>query len=156
MTDFVAAFIARQRVRLADPLISRSNVRTHSTRNSISSRESINNISTSTCPRIRQRSNRGTAKTTSDSCAGGASSRTDVVTCRASLVTALKAVCLRSLRTRLRASPTVCSEETSVSKRRKKLWRYSAGDRGSTVEVFEREPGGMLYARVWDPASEFH
>jgi integrase len=38
-----------------------------------------------------------------------------------------------------------------VSKKRKRLWRYSAGDRGSTVEVFEREPGGMLYARVWDP-----
>jgi len=38
-----------------------------------------------------------------------------------------------------------------VSKKRRKLWRYSAGDRGSTVEVFERAPGGMLYARVWDP-----
>lgn len=38
-----------------------------------------------------------------------------------------------------------------MSKSRRKLWRYSAGARGSTVEVFEREPGGMLYARVWDP-----
>ena len=38
-----------------------------------------------------------------------------------------------------------------MSKKRRKLWRYSAGDRGSTVEVFERAPGGMLYARVWDP-----
>jgi hypothetical protein len=38
-----------------------------------------------------------------------------------------------------------------AARRRKTLWRYSVGDRGSTVEVFEREPGGMLHARVCDP-----
>jgi hypothetical protein len=40
-----------------------------------------------------------------------------------------------------------------MSRKRKKLWRYSAGDRGATVEVLERTPGGMLYARVYDAAT---
>ena len=30
-------------------------------------------------------------------------------------------------------------------------WSYSAGDRPYTVVVFERKPGGMLYARAWQP-----
>lgn len=30
-------------------------------------------------------------------------------------------------------------------------WSFSAGDRPYTVTVYERTPGGVLYARVWDP-----
>lgn len=32
-----------------------------------------------------------------------------------------------------------------------KAWRFSAGARGSRVVVYEREPGGTLWARTWDP-----
>jgi hypothetical protein len=35
--------------------------------------------------------------------------------------------------------------------RKRKPWSYSAGSKGGTVTVFEREPGGVLYARAWDP-----
>lgn len=38
-----------------------------------------------------------------------------------------------------------------MSRKRKKYWRYSAGEHGSKVEVSERDASGMLYARVWDP-----
>ncbi len=37
-------------------------------------------------------------------------------------------------------------------KRRTKLWTYSAGDRGHTVTVYERERDGPLYARAYDPS----
>jgi hypothetical protein len=37
-----------------------------------------------------------------------------------------------------------------MSKRKK--WSHSAGDRPYTITVYERTPGGVLYARVWDPA----
>ena len=30
-------------------------------------------------------------------------------------------------------------------------WSYSAGERPNTVVVYEREAGGPLYARAWDP-----
>jgi integrase len=29
-------------------------------------------------------------------------------------------------------------------------WSYTVGERGFTVTVYEREPGGVLYARAWD------
>jgi integrase len=32
-------------------------------------------------------------------------------------------------------------------------WKYAAGARPNTVVVFEREPGGPLYARAWDSAA---
>jgi len=35
--------------------------------------------------------------------------------------------------------------------RKRKRWSYIAGTKGATITVFEREPGGMLYARAWDP-----
>ncbi len=35
-------------------------------------------------------------------------------------------------------------------RRRAKTWSFSAGSRGSTVTVYEREPGGPLYARAFD------
>ena len=31
-----------------------------------------------------------------------------------------------------------------------KCWKHSAGSRPNTVTVFEREPGGMIYARAWN------
>lgn len=34
-----------------------------------------------------------------------------------------------------------------------RCWKYSAGTRPHTVTVFEREPGGALYARAWDPTT---
>ena len=34
--------------------------------------------------------------------------------------------------------------------RSRKRWSFSAGGRGSTVAVYERQPGGPLYARAWD------
>jgi hypothetical protein len=34
---------------------------------------------------------------------------------------------------------------------RRELWSFSTGGRGYTVKVCEREPGGMLYAKAWDP-----
>lgn len=38
-----------------------------------------------------------------------------------------------------------------------KKWAYSAGSRPNTVTVFEREPGGMIYARAWNAnARRFH
>lgn len=36
--------------------------------------------------------------------------------------------------------------------KRKKRWSYTAGQRPNRVTVFEREPGGILYARCWDPS----
>lgn len=30
-------------------------------------------------------------------------------------------------------------------------WKHSVGEKPNTVTVFERRPGGTLYARVWDP-----
>lgn len=35
-----------------------------------------------------------------------------------------------------------------------KGWTYSAGTKPNTVTVFEREPGGVLYARAWDSTSK--
>ncbi len=35
---------------------------------------------------------------------------------------------------------------------KKKLWSYTAGRRPNRVTVFEREPGGVLYAKCWDPS----
>jgi integrase len=32
------------------------------------------------------------------------------------------------------------------------MWSFSAGSRGSTVTVYERERGGVLYARAFDPS----
>lgn len=36
--------------------------------------------------------------------------------------------------------------------RRRRLWSFSAGAKGSTVTVYERVPGGPLYARAFDPS----
>ncbi len=36
--------------------------------------------------------------------------------------------------------------------RRRSRWRFSAGAKPHTVIVEEREPGGPIYARVWDPS----
>ena len=33
----------------------------------------------------------------------------------------------------------------------RKKWSYSAGSKPFTIVVYEREPGGTLYGRVWDP-----
>lgn len=38
-----------------------------------------------------------------------------------------------------------------MAKRRSK-WRYTVGERPNTVTVYERQPGGTLYARVWESA----
>ena len=35
---------------------------------------------------------------------------------------------------------------------RRKSWKFTAGTRGEAVTVFERVPGGVLYARTWDPS----
>ena len=32
-----------------------------------------------------------------------------------------------------------------------KKWKYAVGEKGETVTVYEREPGGPLYARALDP-----
>ncbi len=40
----------------------------------------------------------------------------------------------------------------SKRRRRSRLWSFSAGDRGHTVTVFERERDGPLYARAFDPS----
>ena len=32
-----------------------------------------------------------------------------------------------------------------------KLWKHTAGARGYQCTVYERVPGGMIWARVWDP-----
>lgn len=40
-----------------------------------------------------------------------------------------------------------------MSRRRQKKWRFSAGERPHTVTVEEREPGGPLYGRVWNPVT---
>ena len=32
----------------------------------------------------------------------------------------------------------------------KKKWKYAVGEKGRTVTVYEREPGGLLYARAFD------
>ena len=37
-----------------------------------------------------------------------------------------------------------------MSKRGAK-WSYSAGEKPFTIVVYERELGGTLYGRVWDP-----
>jgi integrase len=34
---------------------------------------------------------------------------------------------------------------------KRKKWRYTAGKRPYRVRVYERKPGGMLYAAAWDP-----
>ena len=34
---------------------------------------------------------------------------------------------------------------------KRKCWSFAAGEKGSTVTVYEREPGGLLYARALDP-----
>ena len=40
-----------------------------------------------------------------------------------------------------------------MKKSKRRAWSYSAGSRGTTVRVFEREkPGDVIYAGVWDPA----
>ena len=36
--------------------------------------------------------------------------------------------------------------------RRRKAWRFSAGTRPHTFTVYERNAGGPLYARCWDPS----
>lgn len=36
---------------------------------------------------------------------------------------------------------------------RRKTWSFSAGEYPNTVRVFERVPGGPLYAAAWDPAA---
>lgn len=36
--------------------------------------------------------------------------------------------------------------------RRRKRWSYVAGERPHSVTVYEREPGGVLYAAAWDPS----
>src|SRR5207253_9720705 len=33
---------------------------------------------------------------------------------------------------------------------KRKCWSFAAGEKGSTVTVYEREPGGLLYARALD------
>lgn len=35
--------------------------------------------------------------------------------------------------------------------KRRKRWNWTAGMRPNTVTVYEREPGGPLYIRAWDP-----
>jgi integrase len=35
--------------------------------------------------------------------------------------------------------------------RRKRLWSHAEGGKGWTVAVYEREPGGLIYARAYDP-----
>ncbi len=35
---------------------------------------------------------------------------------------------------------------------RSRCWTYAAGEKGHTVTVYEREPGGLLYARALDPS----
>ena len=35
--------------------------------------------------------------------------------------------------------------------RKPRCWSYAEGEKGSTVTVYEREPEGLLYARVYDP-----
>lgn len=34
----------------------------------------------------------------------------------------------------------------------RRCWSYRVGSKPYTVTVYERKPGGMLYARAWDPA----
>ncbi len=34
---------------------------------------------------------------------------------------------------------------------RKRLWTHSEGEKGGTVTIYERRPGGPLYARAFDP-----
>jgi integrase len=36
---------------------------------------------------------------------------------------------------------------------KKRLWSFSAGAKGATVVVYERAPGSLLYAKVYDPAA---
>jgi hypothetical protein len=40
-------------------------------------------------------------------------------------------------------------------RRKVQLWKFSAGARGYTVKVCEREPNGVLYAQVFDPAKGY-
>ena len=35
-------------------------------------------------------------------------------------------------------------------------WKFTAGSRPNTVTVYEREAGGILYARVWNPGARDH
>lgn len=39
---------------------------------------------------------------------------------------------------------------------RTKCWRYRAGERPHTVEVYERTPGGTIHVRMWDPSLRKH
>ncbi len=36
--------------------------------------------------------------------------------------------------------------------RRRKCWAYTAGQKPHSVRVYERTPGGPVYARTWDSA----
>src|SRR2546428_3192497 len=36
--------------------------------------------------------------------------------------------------------------------KRPRCWSFAAGEKGTTVTVYEREPGGLLYARALDPS----
>src|SRR3989442_216776 len=36
--------------------------------------------------------------------------------------------------------------------KRPKCWRHTEGEKGVTVTVYERRPGGLLYARAFDPS----
>ena len=38
--------------------------------------------------------------------------------------------------------------------RKKKPWRYTAGERGNRVAVFEMEPSGVIQARAWNPKAK--
>src|SRR5207244_8807369 len=35
--------------------------------------------------------------------------------------------------------------------KRPKCWTHAEGEKGATVTVYERRPGGLLYARAFDP-----
>lgn len=35
--------------------------------------------------------------------------------------------------------------------KKRRCWNFAAGEKGCTVTVYEREPGGLLYARAFDP-----
>ncbi len=37
-------------------------------------------------------------------------------------------------------------------KQKRKLWKYSAGEKGHTVTVYQRQLGGPIYARAYDPS----
>src|SRR2546425_10286780 len=43
------------------------------------------------------------------------------------------------------------TEEGSMPKK-PKCWSFATGEKGTTVTVYERRPGGLLYARAFDPS----